>query len=683
MMFLQPMALLAIPLIAIPIIIHWLNHRRHQPIQWGAMYFLKQAQKYNKGMARLRYWLLLALRMAAVAGVLFVISRPLRTGFLGSLTGSTQTSIILLDRSPSMEMIDPTTGLTKREVAIEKLDAMFATLGSSGKRLLVHSPEQPPLEIPPDTPLRDLLEVQSLDATSDIVNSLVAAIAYAKENVTGPVDFWVCSDGRESDWNSESSRWEEVRSSIKSLPVYRLNLLNVDSSDTFNAALTVDHVLRRESDRGAELVFDIRIVQTNGPLNARQIPATFEIEGNRTSVDLELSGRELSRSGVTIPIDSKIESGFGTVSIPSDSNMADNVYRYVFAKSTTGEAVIIAEDKQVAQLLKVTLETSTDSQVPVRAQVVTDREMATIDWQRTALLVWQSAIPNQAAAEQLERFVNGGGVVVFLPPTSSSGMASATNNSIFETRWGEWTTQGEGESQGVADWRSDSDLLRNSDTGLALPLNELRIESYRAVENKNLIPIAVLHEQKPLVARVATQRGAVYFVSSLPLPEYSNMAEDGINWYIMMHRALEYGAVNTGRLRMLQAGHDVPADIATWRQIDSGPGVGIEGERALRAGVYEKSGQVLAINRTGAEDNVATVSPEVLNEILAETNVHQINDVSKKSRPLASEIWHWFVVALVLCLMGEAWLTLPREAKGTDRSSNLGSRSPLTQASRI
>ena len=68
MSFLQPMLLAALPLVALPIIIHLINQRRYQTIRWAAMMFLLAANRMSRGYARLRQWLIMAFRMAAIAG---------------------------------------------------------------------------------------------------------------------------------------------------------------------------------------------------------------------------------------------------------------------------------------------------------------------------------------------------------------------------------------------------------------------------------------------------------------------------------------------------------------------------------------------------------------------------------------------------------------------------------------
>ena len=103
MSFLQPLLLAAIPLIGLPVLIHLVNQRRYQTMPWAAMIFLLAANRLSRGFARLRQWLILAMRTLAIAGLIFALARPLASGWLGLAAGSkADTTIILLDRSPSM-----------------------------------------------------------------------------------------------------------------------------------------------------------------------------------------------------------------------------------------------------------------------------------------------------------------------------------------------------------------------------------------------------------------------------------------------------------------------------------------------------------------------------------------------------------------------------------------------------
>ena len=66
--------------------------------------FLLSAKKVSRGMAIIKHILILGARMLAIAGLLFAISRPLATGWFGSIAGGKpETVIVVLDRSASMK----------------------------------------------------------------------------------------------------------------------------------------------------------------------------------------------------------------------------------------------------------------------------------------------------------------------------------------------------------------------------------------------------------------------------------------------------------------------------------------------------------------------------------------------------------------------------------------------------
>jgi hypothetical protein len=146
MSFLQPWLLAALPLIALPIVIHLINQRRFQTIQWGAMMFLLAAQRMSRGYSRLRQWLIMAFRMLAVAGLVLAVSRPLGSGWLGlAAGGKADTTIILLDRSPSMQEQASGSGQSKLETGRKQLVQILSTL-KSNRYVLIDSVSRKPHE---------------------------------------------------------------------------------------------------------------------------------------------------------------------------------------------------------------------------------------------------------------------------------------------------------------------------------------------------------------------------------------------------------------------------------------------------------------------------------------------------------------------------------------------------------
>ena len=89
--------------VSIPVIIHLLHRQRTTPVQWGAMQFLMESPLQLKRRKKVDHWLLMLLRMLAIALLVFALSRPLMIeGSYNPLNSSLATDIgVVVDRSLS------------------------------------------------------------------------------------------------------------------------------------------------------------------------------------------------------------------------------------------------------------------------------------------------------------------------------------------------------------------------------------------------------------------------------------------------------------------------------------------------------------------------------------------------------------------------------------------------------
>src|SRR3954468_23246521 len=105
MSFLAAPILFGLVLASVPIIIHLLNRRRFQIVEWAPMKYLKLTIKTNRRRLRIEQIILLAIRTLIVLLVVFAIARPVLspTGLGGWLAGRGRTSrVIVIDDSMSM-----------------------------------------------------------------------------------------------------------------------------------------------------------------------------------------------------------------------------------------------------------------------------------------------------------------------------------------------------------------------------------------------------------------------------------------------------------------------------------------------------------------------------------------------------------------------------------------------------
>jgi len=93
--------LAALPLVAIPVLIHLYRGRQRDVILWGAMQFLTQATTKGRSMERFEELLLLALRVGAILALVLALAQPVvRSAWLG--TGTDSEVVLVIDNSLSM-----------------------------------------------------------------------------------------------------------------------------------------------------------------------------------------------------------------------------------------------------------------------------------------------------------------------------------------------------------------------------------------------------------------------------------------------------------------------------------------------------------------------------------------------------------------------------------------------------
>ena len=144
--------------------------------------------------------------MAAIATLIFAISRPLAGGWLGLAGGGrADTTIVLVDRSPSMQQAGSDGVGSKLETGLGQLARTLSTLGSA-RWVLIDSVTNHPRELESIDELPRLPSTGPAGASADIPGMLQAARDYLKANKAGRTEIWICSDIRTHDWAPDSGR---------------------------------------------------------------------------------------------------------------------------------------------------------------------------------------------------------------------------------------------------------------------------------------------------------------------------------------------------------------------------------------------------------------------------------------------------------------------------------------------
>ena len=657
MSFLQPLLLFGLPLAALPIIIHLIHLHRRRTVKWAAMMFLLMAQRMNKGLSRLRQILILAFRVLAVAALIFLVSRPLAGGLLGLTGGAPDTVMILLDRSASMEQINPTTGASKRSTGLEKLSAAIKqNYGARSRLVLLDSATLQTTPLERADSLTDLAQTAATDTAADIPAMLQGALDYMTANQTGRTDLWIVSDLKQSDWDAAGGRWEALRGAFTALQGVRFHLLSYPQVAKENLTITAGNIVRRESSERAELLLDVAITRREESPQPVEVPLRFVINGASTTEKLTLRDNQLLLQAHAIPLDKLTKRGWGRVELPSDSNLADNVFHFVFDEPAPLRSVIVSDEAAVIEPIRAVLESQADAARKYEVKVLSPSRAAEIAWDDTALIVWHAPLPEKEGiiAQQIESQVKAGRGVLFLP-TENAG-----DTAMLGLQWGTWKTNNASKPDVVQWWRNDAGLLANTRAGKALPVGELEV-TRRCEIVGDALPLAKMESGAPLLVRAeGVTDGAAYFLGALPGAGQSSLARDGVVLFVALHRALDEGSRGLGRAQQRDTSRTaLGIDPSRWKRSGGEAGSVESTLLPLRAGVVESGDKLVALNRPLSEDGSSVVATKTLEELFTGLEFRHISDELESEKSLTSEVWRTFLWLMAAAIIGEALLCMP------------------------
>jgi len=658
MSFLQPTFLLAmLPLIALPVVIHLINQRRYQTVRWGAMMFLLAANRMSRGYARIRQWLILSARMLAIAALVFVIGRPLTGGWLGLTAGSrADLTILILDRSPSMQELGAGSGASKLEAGRRQLVETLRMLGKS-RWVLIDGMSGRPRELESVDALLSVPEAGPTGASADLPAMLQSARDYLKANRAGQADVWICSDLRENDWDPDGGRWPTLRDAfLEDADRVRFHLLAYSQNTRANTSIRVTGIKRQESGDGVELLISLRLAREGAVEDARTtVPVQVEIEGARSEVAVEFSGREAELKDHRVVLEKGRERGWGKVSIPLDANPSDNAYWFAFDRPKPRLTVVVTENPEAARPLGLAASIPPDPSIRCASEVIGPDGVTGVEWEKVALLLWQAPIPEGESAKLIRAFVDRGGRVIFFPPEGPNDQA------FLGVRWKGWSVGAQPAALAVDGWRGDQDLLAQTISGAPLPVGQLEVRKFCRFEGETTT-LATLKGGAPLLSRVATNQGGVYFCSTGASEKDSTLASGGVVFYILVQRALADGAVALEDTKQLAAGEKPGDDPKLWKPLTGVEGV-LSTDYAFQPGVYQSGDRLYAVNRPSAEDLAPVVPRPKVVALFAGLDFSRVDDSTDADSSLIQEIWRLFLVTMIAAMVVEAGLCLPKPAR--------------------
>jgi len=153
-------------------------------------------------------------------------------------------------------------------------------------------------------------------------------------------------------------------------------------------------------------------------------------------------------------------------------------------------------------------------------------------------------------------------------------------------------------------------------------------------------------------------KNGVYVCTTTPSLRDSTLASDGIVMYIAIQRVLAAGSERIGSTRMVTVGQPPSAMFDSASQAAGDSSV-LTNQYSQNTGVYQTSDLLIAQNRLGDEDSGKLVSAESLSGLFGALNWSRI-EVGASAKSLVQEIWRWFLIIMLVAMVVEAMLCMPK-----------------------
>lgn len=315
MTFLSTIFLVALPLALAPIVLHLFDRRRNVTIEWGAMEFLLEAATRRTSARKLKQWLLLLLRVLAIAALVMALARPMLPGnWFGSHDrGET---IFVIDNSMSTQRSSEDTTLFAKliERATSELDSVKK---GDSVRVLLASPY--PVwatagDVRVDSTTHDILaeqfaEIRPTNGSSDLLAAMFTAVQADAEAKTQKRRVVLLTDGQASDWKTgDKSGWQRFQEVLKSAKIpTQLDVIELNAKTAKSTNIAVNKLLSTRLVTGIGQTFTI----------TAQIQNYSDVESGGCTVSWQVGTHEAQTADVP--------------PLPA-GNTHEAVWRYTFTK---------------------------------------------------------------------------------------------------------------------------------------------------------------------------------------------------------------------------------------------------------------------------------------------------------------------------------------------------------------
>ena len=411
MNFLAPLFFVALAGLAIPVLLHLTQREKKQIVRFPSLMFVRRIPYQSVRRRKIHNWLLLFVRLTALALIVLAFARPLITSADATPAAGegAREVVVLLDTSYSMGFADRWENA--RAAAYAQIDGLSGSdrgslvLFSSGAEILVRSaPEQ--------TALRAAVaDAVPTAAATRYAPALKVAGGIVAESTLPRREVILISDFQRGGWRGEEGARLPEGTLLTPVPVEA-------AADRSNVSVTAAS-LARSSFSNQE-----RVTVTAGLTNRTERPVSGQ------TITLEVGGIPVASKPVTIEPGGSTSVAFdpvtvsqrnlrGTVRLSDDALAADNSFNFVISPTEPVRVLVVDRGSAAAGLyLARALAVGESPRFETTTRQVD--AVSDDDLRRSRVVVLNDVPVAAGLARRLLRFVEqGGGLLVAAGPRAS------------------------------------------------------------------------------------------------------------------------------------------------------------------------------------------------------------------------------------------------------------------------